>query len=322
MTRSKVLITTYHQAFLHKAGGEFELFEVALALKKLGVFADIYGPYSRPLGAYDTILHFSVHAGGLELLRMVKGENKRIVLWPNLWLRDASNATLEVIRKHIDLADLIAIKSETEKQHLQSWLPVPHELFCKVYSGVDARYGVPTDKKLFGETHDVSNYILWVGIFEPDKNQLAAVKALRDLHIPMVFIGHARDKNYYDECLRAMPPHFKVLPFLPPKSDLFRSALQGCAAYIEIPKDPPGLSVLEAALAGAPIVVQDNAWTREHLGDAAIYVDPASPDSIRTGVLEALSGRNAAGRQALTERLRENNVFPRCLEALKVALEK
>jgi glycosyltransferase involved in cell wall biosynthesis len=312
MLQSKILVTTYHHAFFHKAGGEFELFEVALSLKKLGVFADIYGPFSRSLDSYDIILHFSMHAGGLEALRAAKAAGKTIVLWPNLWITDPAKAPIGIIKKHIELADLIVIKSQTEKEHLQSLVPVPNELFCHIHSGVDACYGVPTDRDLFRTAYQLKEYILWVGIFEESKNQLTAINALKNSPIPVVFIGDVRDKDYFKKCSKAMPPHFMVIPFLPPKSDLFRSALQGCKAYLEIPCEPPGVSALEAAIAGAPLVLKDDPWTREHLQDHVIYVDPNNPESICEGVQQAFS-LDKTSQEKLVTRMREKYVFPTCL---------
>ncbi|MCC4118933.1 hypothetical protein LLG90_26650, partial [Aromatoleum toluclasticum] len=69
MKKLTVLITTYHEAFVVRGGGEYELLSIADGLRQCGFIADILGPYSRPLEFYDVVLHFSVHGGGLSLLR-------------------------------------------------------------------------------------------------------------------------------------------------------------------------------------------------------------------------------------------------------------
>ena len=53
MKNLTVLITTYHEAFVVRGGGEYELLAIT----------DIYGLHSRPLEYYDAVLHFSVHGG-------------------------------------------------------------------------------------------------------------------------------------------------------------------------------------------------------------------------------------------------------------------
>jgi glycosyltransferase involved in cell wall biosynthesis len=310
----KVLITTYHQAFLKKSGGEVELFETAMRLNELGVLVDVYGPKSRPLDAYDVVLHFSVHGGGLELLQTVKTVGKRIVLWPNLWIENPTRDTKELIESHLALADAIVVKSGAEREHIVSQFAVAQELLHVVPAGVDACYGNPADPHMFKTIYRVDDYILWLGTIEERKNQLLAVEALRHLEIPIVFVGTYRNKVYYDACLRAAPTHFKFLPPMVPKSEVLRSAVQCCRLFLEVPLEPPGLSALEAGLAGRPLVLSDSSWSREHFGEHVTYVDPTSKESIGQGVNKALSSENRGA--ALSEEIRRRHLAPQCLEPL------
>lgn len=310
----KVLVTTYHQAFLKKSGGEVELFETAMRLNELGVLADVYGPKSRPLEAYDVVLHFSVHGGGLELLQTVKAVGKRIVLWPNLWIQDPTLGTKELIAKHFALANAIVVKSEAEKEHIVSQFRVAQELFHVVPAGVDPCYGTPADPDMFKTIYRVDDYILWLGTIEERKNQLFAIGALRDIEIPIVFVGTYRNKKYYNKCLEASPRHFKFLPPMIAKSEVLRSAVQACRLFLEVPLEPPGLSALEAGLAGRPLVLSDSSWSREHFGEYVTYVDPTSKDSIESGVKGALSKEHSGA--ALSEKIRRRHLAPQCLEPL------
>jgi glycosyltransferase involved in cell wall biosynthesis len=316
----KVLITTYHQAFLKKSGGEVELFETAMWLNELGVLADVYGPKSRPLDAYDVVLHFSVHGGGLELLQTVKTVGKRIVLWPNLWIENPTRDTKQLIERHFALADAIVVKSKAEKEHILSQFAVPQGLFHVVPAGVDPCYGNPADPHMFKTIYKVNDYILWLGTIEERKNQLFAIEALKDLEIPLVFVGNYRHQEYYEACRKAAPAHFRLLPPMVPKSEILRSALQSCRLFLEVPMDPPGLSALEAGLAGRPLVLSDSSWCREHFGEHVTYVDPSSKASIREGVQSVLSRDNA--RSALSELIRGRHMAPHCLEPLIRILQR
>src|SRR5690606_33759861 len=125
MKKPTILITTYHEAFVVRGGGEYELLSIADGLRQCGFIADIYGPYSRPLEFYDVVLHFSVHDGGQALLRTVKSFGKPVVLWPNLWARKEDKVAVEVIREHVALADLVAFKSQAEKKNFLGLIDVP-----------------------------------------------------------------------------------------------------------------------------------------------------------------------------------------------------
>jgi len=84
--------------------------------------------------------------------------------------------------------------------------------------------------------------------------------------------------------------------------------------------EPFGLSVLEAALAGAALVLGDIASLRELWGEAAVYVSPEDSDALRRE-LETLIGdherRTSLGRsaRARAERLSADVMANRYLEA-------
>ena len=65
-----------------------------------------------------------------------------------------------------------------------------------------------------------------------------------------------------------------------------------------------GIATLEAAAAGAKIVVADRGAEVEYFGDDAEYADPADPDSIRAAVLRALARPPRYRADTLDERIR------------------
>lgn len=313
-----VLITTYPQAFLYRGGGEAELRDLATNLRALGVKADIYGPASRPLATYDTVLHFSVHGGGLAIAEEVRRTGKRLVLWPNLWWIDSPSADEgALVKRFFDLADCVVFKSRTERDAVLAHVKLDERKIALSPWGVDPAYGTPADPLMFKTIYRLPDYILWLGIIEERKNQLAAVNALRDQPMPVVFIGDYRDKAYYDACVKAAPKHFKFLPHMPPKSEILRSALQNCRVYLEVPLDPPGLSALEAALAGRPLVLSSGAWAKEQFGDRATLVNPRAAQDIRDGIKTAMT----APLPDVASCVKNTHVLPACLKPLVQILQ-
>ncbi len=289
MSQKSVLITTYHQAFLQKGGGEYELLEVAFNLRKLGLIADIYGPFSCDLDVYDTIIHFSLNADSLPLLEKLHEAGKRIILWPNFWQSTPFTSEQEVIFKSFfALAHAVVFKSETEQSIFTSLLPKECTLL-RVPAGVDPCFAKPAPTRLFRASYNIEKFLLWVGIFEPQKNQLEVIKALKASKEPIVFVGNYRDKNYYNACVQAAPEHFVFLSPLKHKSDMLRAALQECHAYIEMSADPGGKSVLEAATAGAQLIIPHSAWAEEHFGSAPFYATIGDANSLVQSVNQALN---------------------------------
>lgn len=313
MAPSSVLITTYHQAFFHKGGGEYELLEVAFNLRQMGLIADIYSPFSRDIEAYDTIIHFSLEPDSLPFLEALKKRGKRIILWPNFWQSEPlSDGQKDFFSRFFHLSDVAVFKSWSDEAILSNILPESCQR-VRVPAGVDPCFASPTPDRLFRDSYEVEEYLLWVGIIEPSKRQLSTIKALEKLSQPMIFIGNYRDKDYYEACKQAAPPHFLFLQPMNHKSDILRAALRECSAYIELGHDPGGKSVLEAVISGAQVVLPNSSWAEELLGDFPVYIDPDDAASISWGVDQAIQKKpDPAVADALTAR----HMFPNVLHPL------
>lgn len=292
MSYPRVLLTTYHQAFLVSGGGEQEMFSIADALKQCGLIADIYGPYSRSIDHYDAIIHFSVHGGGLEILEHIKGFDKPIFLWPNVWLTEKDSSSLPMIERFIELSDQLLFKSNSELGNFLQYFPESKSKCNLIAPGVDPSFVKSTDENLFKSIQGIDNYAIWVGIIEPQKNQMNAVKALKNKGIRLVLVGSCRDPEYLEQCLQIGGDDLVVIPSLPHKSELFRSALKGAMFYIEVGYEPPGLSAIEAGLCGCKLIVSDSSWSREHFGEGVLYADPANISSIEKAVYQISSGHD------------------------------
>jgi glycosyltransferase involved in cell wall biosynthesis len=301
-----VLFTTYPEAFLHKGGGEYELLEAAFNLRQTGLIADLYSPFSRDVEEYGVIVHFSLVATGLPFLEHVRAMGKSVVLWPNFWsCGTPSPEQRELAGRFFALSDVIVFKSRTEHEMLRPLIPERCRVL-RVPAGVDPVFRSPTPRRLFRDSYGIEDYLLWVGIMEPGKKQLSAIRALRSLDMPLVFIGNYRDPRYYAQCREAAPGHFLFLPALPHKSDMLRAAMRECRLYIELSDEPAGKSVLEAVISGAVPLLAESDWAREHFGSFPEYVRPEDEQSVADGVARGLQrtpdpdfAAAVAGRHAL-----------------------
>ncbi|MDD1782480.1 glycosyltransferase [Enterovibrio sp. ZSDZ35] len=289
MSYPRVLITTYHQAFLVKGGGEHEMFSIAGALKEQGLIADIYGPYSRSIENYDAILHFSVHGGGLELLEYANKYNKPIFLWPNVWLTEKDLGSLDMIARFVEISHRLLFKSQSEMDNFCTYFPEVSDKCYRISVGADPSYLQYSTPDLFSSLQGQNNYAIWFGIIEPNKNQLNVVRAMKGTGTKLVLVGNCRDQEYLDRCVDEGGDDLIVLPSLPYRSQLVRSALSGAKFYIEVGHEPPGLSAIEAGLSGCNLVLSDSSWSREHFGYQAILVDPNDITSIKNGIERALT---------------------------------
>ena len=319
MRDPRVLITSYQIAFLNRGGGELEIVELLKNLRKLGVQVDFYGFESQPLIKYDVVLHYSVVQSSIEIAREVKSAGKNLVLMPSLWwIKEPEQKIIDTVAEFFFLADKVIFKSKSEHKNITEYVPLDTTKVAYCRWGVDSCFEEIVDGELFKRTYKLDDYILSVGIIEERKNQLAAIHALRDSKIPLVFIGDYRDRDYYEACLKVAPVHFKFLPYLPAKSDILRSAIRGCKAFIEVSLEPAGFSALEAGLMGVPMVLSANPWTQEHFGELVHQVDPLSLSSIKQGLTAAL---NTQVSPLLQRNIHNFHLLPQTLEPLVRVLQ-
>lgn len=303
----RILLTTFHQAFLTHGGGETELRQLVDYIGDLGVRADLYGPTSRPLKFYDAVIHFSAHGGGEQLLGEIKASGIPIVLIANFNFFDVNHSARDVVQRHLDLADRVVLRTSAERDLCLQNFAVDPARIVVVPAGISDSYAKPVEDDLFRSAYALDRYILSVGQIEEGKEQLRIIEALSAQNLPLVFIGGHSDKVYFEQCRRAANDKARFLPYLQPGSDILRSAVQSCDAYIELGQDYPGFSALEAALAGRPLVLNDHPWSREVLGDAPHYVKAKSLASVSDAMQSALQANN---QTVTVARIRSRHVQP------------
>ncbi|MDR7457602.1 MAG: glycosyltransferase [Armatimonadota bacterium] len=115
----------------------------------------------------------------------------------------------------------------------------------------------------------------------------------------MVLIGprQAREPAYADRVVQrlARAPHARWLGELPYDSTLLASAFAAAKVFV-LPSLTEGqpLAALQAAAAGANLVLSDLPYLRDTFGDDAWYCNPRSPASIRRAVLDAYAAPRGA----------------------------
>jgi glycosyltransferase involved in cell wall biosynthesis len=127
-----------------------------------------------------------------------------------------------------------------------------------------------------------------VGRFEPRKNQLGLIRALRGTTYRLVLVGprHSDHGRYWERCRAEASPSVTFLPPAEPAQlvDVYRRA-----AVHALPSwgESTGLASLEAAAMGCQVVVSHQGYSDQYFGDLAQYCEPASLRSIRAAVVAA-----------------------------------
>ncbi|MFZ0887075.1 MAG: glycosyltransferase family 1 protein [Candidatus Binataceae bacterium] len=162
-------------------------------------------------------------------------------------------------------------------------------------------------------------YALYVGSINRHKNPQSAVRAIeilgREMDIGLVLVGDSSG-NFRKAGLQ-IPEHIRdKVSFAGRIEDTARLvALYRAAACFVFPSlyEASPLPPLEAMACGCPVVTADFAEMRERCGDAAVYCDPTSADSIAAAMKEVIGNSSLRSKlvQAGLYRAREMS-WQRC----------
>lgn len=153
--------------------------------------------------------------------------------------------------------------------------------------GIRAKYSLP------------DRYLFYPAQFWPHKNHIGIIRALgllkqrHDLGVPVVLCGsHSGEirERAFKEAISAsrslgldLDHEVKYLGYVPDEN---MSALYAEAEGLIMPTffGPTNIPVLEAWAFGCPVITSNLRGIREQTGDAAVLVDPSSPESIASGI--------------------------------------
>ena len=182
--------------------------------------------------------------------------------------------------------ELLDIGIAAERVRVIPWGVEPFTVSDDDIASVRVRYGV------------VGRYILWVGTIEPRKNLagvIAAFRALNDDDITLLLVGPQGWNEDLAARLGAGNSRIRALGFVS-RDELH--ALYGGAAAFCYPsvREGFGLPVLEAMMAGAPVVTSSGTATEEVVGDAGICVDPGDHAAIASALASIVGDEGIAHR--------------------------
>jgi glycosyltransferase involved in cell wall biosynthesis len=303
MAPGSVLIHCPSTSFQAPGGGENQAILTARYLEDIGVEVRPFVPWTDRLERSRLIHLFGMSREGLELARLARLRGVPLALSPICWVEpramaEASDslqiawqrarwATKELVprwpcwrRELLDLADVILPNSEAEARQLARYFGADRRKVRVVPNGVEERFA-GADPTAFRAVVGLSDFVLYVGRIEPRKNVLRLIQATRMAGLPLVVIGDPvpGHQAYAEACRRAGGGAVHWLPRIEHDDPTLASAF-AAARVFALPSwfETPGLAALEAALAGAAVVLTPLGCTREYFGDRVSY---ARPDRVR-----------------------------------------
>ncbi|SMO33970.1 glycosyltransferase [Gracilimonas mengyeensis] len=187
-------------------------------------------------------------------------------------------------------ADLLLPNTSEEARLIEEGFSVSGDKIEVIPNGVEAHFSEAKPDAFINE-YGIKDFVLFTGqAGAARKNVLSLLKAAEKLDMPVVIIGDFADDDYSQECLKlaAVLDHVHLIPSLPHDSELLASAYAACKVFV-LPSlyETPGIAAMEAALAGAQIVITKHGGTKDYFGESVEYIEPASEESIYAGIQKA-----------------------------------
>jgi len=287
-----VLYATYPWAFETPGGGEIQLLNYEKYINNNRIRIVRNDPWLAQLDEVDLVHFFSCIGGSSHFCAYVKQRRIPLVVTSSLWLteRNKHEYPLSEISYQLSLADGILVNGESEKMSLVSVIGVDPGRIHVIRNGFDPIFSEEIGPASFRSAFNIDyDFILNIGNIEPRKNQLNLIRAAKCLGMRVVLIGAIRDQAYAERCISEGAENTVHIGYLKHDNALLRSAISAANVFcLPSTLETPGLAALEAAAAGARLVITQEGSTSEYFDQNAVYVDPQSVENIAEGILFAI----------------------------------
>ena len=270
----KVILQGYNTCCQNKSGGinnRIRSFKEHLISK--GVDVELFNPFVTKLDEADIIHFFMPGYENYSLIEYASRINKKIVistvisttvdlkkrLYKYIGLLPIAT-TQKLLKQSLELADVLVAESNSESSFIRDFYGLKGKRIEILPNGINRIDH--EGREIYNYISEGKKYILQVGRFDENKNQLNVIKALKGANIDVVFIGGPDPlyMDYYNECIKQAEgcPSFHFLGWLDSDSDLLKSAYAN-AEVLVLPsyRETFGLVALEAGSAGAKLAFSE-----------------------------------------------------------------
>ena len=272
---ARILFQTYNTCFQNKSGGvniRFSRIFDGLCKKKIDVKK--FDKYADRVEDFDIIHIFHLDLENLELIKYAKRLNKKVVIssvvntigHKKVFFYKCLNilrlqTNYRNYRESLMLADIIIAETKSEKKFISKYYGINSNKILIVPNGADL-IDCPNDSIFSLWNGEKKAFVLQVGRFDANKNQMKIIKAFKGTDIQVVFIGgpSKANENYYNECLELAEgcDNFHFLGWVDNSSDILKSAYAN-ARVLVLPSytETFGMVLVEAAMAGANLAISN-----------------------------------------------------------------
>lgn len=307
----KVLVNSYLNFAQNTAGGVYsKVINYIKSAQQSDVLIKQFDIWTDKVKDYDIIHYFALKSEFFDQMFMAKKLGKKVVISSIVTIADAKRTRLKInlgkwmhlytnenrCQDMLSLADAVIAETQKEKDYIVAAYGTDAAKIHVIPNGVSEEIldGNPT--LIMNKLSIEKPFVLQVGRFDSNKNQLAVIRALAGTDIPVVFVGgpDSSAPDYYDKCRREAGNNCYFTGWINHDDPLMASAY-AAAKVVVLPSHHEifGNAIFEGAMTGSNIVAT-NVLPLKEFGFAsnAIAIDPNDVAGIRKAIVEAYNSDN------------------------------
>lgn len=303
----KILFEGYNGISQNKAGGAFiKAKNLKTNIEKEGLVVKYFDKWQDKISDFDILHIFTASSDVYSTVRHAKNINIPIIVSSIVPISRGFTIIYNKILSKIFhlhtvwnlcgdvlfMADVIIAETECEKKYICRYYGINPDKIKVIPNGINAKADT-TDKSLFYKKTGISGkYVLQVGRFDTNKNQLSTIRAVKNTDIQLVLIGgpDKAEPSYYEICKKEAGENVHFLGWVDHEDPLLYSAYSNAHTVI-LPshKEIFGNAIWEGALCGANVVVTNSLPIDEWgFGKYCLTINPKSYIDIQQKLKQSL----------------------------------
>lgn len=302
----KVLIISYYNFAQNTAGGVYsKVVNYLKSAKDSEIIIKPFNVWEDKIVDYDIIHYFALKSEFYEQMYMAKKLGKKIVVSSIITIANPLHTRLKIklgnylhLRTNenlnqdmLKLSDIIITETQKEKDYIVSAYNISSSKIYVIPNGVSEEI-LNGNKSLVMQKLGIDKpFVLQVGRFDSNKNQLSVIRALSNLDIPVVFVGGADSSapEYFEQCRKEAGKNCYFLGWIKHSDPLMASAY-AAAKVVVLPSHHEifGNAIFEGAMTNSNIVATHVLPLKEFgFSNNAIPIVPTNIESIKNAIIEA-----------------------------------
>ena len=303
----KVLFHGSNLVFQSHAGGiQVRIRQIAKQLVYRGCQVDFFNPMETKIQGYDVIHLFNLVPEHYDMARFAYSRGIKVVVSTIVplkggWkIRLISNMIrhpmMTIYNKNksiLKMASAVIVETKKEMQFIAKNYGIDKRKIHVIPNGIDDD-GCKTDL-IYEKLGFKRDYILCVGRFDNNKNQISVIKALKNTGIDIVFIGGSASDNdsYFRKCKEEAKDFDNIhfMGWVDSDSPLLASAYANAKVFI-FPsiQETFGMVLVEAGIRGANLVVSNTLPILDYsVFDNCLTINPFDIKDIKEKTIKAFN---------------------------------